>query len=115
MKINPDKAGLVYLLRSHGYQVPSIQGTCFEVLWQGMALYWRDRSGKTHTAYLYMGTVEPTLQIGSRTETVTAEDLERFGLIESKKEAPHTTDAVDVRDNHENNMMIPQFAELCKG
>lgn len=111
----PNKTGLVYLLRAKGYEVPSIGVATFEPLWQGMALYWGDRDGKSHTAYLYMSTVEPVLQIGSRTEEVTTEELERFGLIEreAEKRSPCTAEA-DAQA-HEDNMMIPQFAELCKG
>lgn len=108
-----NKTGLVYLLRARGYDVPSIGAAAFEPLWQGMALYWGDRAGKPHTAYLYMGTVEPVLQIGSRTEEVTAEELERFGLVEDKKRSPCAAEA-DTQA-HEDTIMIPQFAELCKG
>lgn len=115
MRPKPNKTGLVYLLRARGHDIPSIQGASFEPLWQGMALYWGDRAGKTHTAYLYMGTVEPVLQIGSRTEEVTLEELERFGLVENEaqKRSPGAAEA-DV-EAHEDNMMIPQFSELCKG
>lgn len=109
----PNKPGLVQLLRAKGYDVPSIGAAAFEPLWQGMALYWGDRAGKPHTAYLYMGTVSPVLQIGSRTEAVTLEELERFDLVEEQKRSPCAAEA-DTQA-HEDNLMIPQFAALCKG
>lgn len=112
MTPKPNKTGLVYLLRARGYDVPSVRGANFEALWQGLALYWGDRAGKFHTAYLYMGTVHPVLQIGSRTEEITLEELERFDLIEQER-SPCAAQADT--EAHEDTIMIPQFAELCKG
>ena len=113
MKSKPNKAGLVWLLRSRGEDIPSIQGASFAPLWESMALSWADRAGRTHTAYLYLCMAQPVLQVGRRTEPVTAEELECFGLVE-KKEAPGPADA-EAEGHHENTIMIPQFAELCKG
>lgn len=113
MRIKPNKSGLVCLLRAHGQDIPSIQAAGFEALWQAMALYWADRAGKTHTAYLYLSTVEPVLQMGSRTEAVTLDELERFGLIEAQKGDPRAAEAD--AEAYEDNTMVSQFAELCKG
>lgn len=115
MNPKPNKTGLVYLLRAKGYDVPSIRAASFDVRWQAMALGWADRSGKYRTAYLYLSTVRPVLQIGRRTEEVTAEELERFCLIEPEAEKRSPDGAEAHVETHEDNMMIPQFAELCKG
>lgn len=115
MQTRYNKAGLVRLLRDLGQDVPSVQRANFAALWQAMGLQWADRSGNWHTAYLYLSTVRPALQIGRATVELTPEALAQYGLVEDKKEAPHTTDAVDVRGNHEDTMIIPQFAALCKG
>lgn len=113
MTMKPNKTGLVYLLRSRGHEIPSIQSAALEVRWQAMALYWADRAGETHTAYLYLSTVEPVIQVGSRAEPVTLEELERFCLVEAQKRSPDAAEA-DV-EAHEDDTMIPQFAALCKG
>lgn len=115
MRAKPNKAGLVRLLRSRGVELPSIRAVGFEALWKGMALCWADRAGRYRTAYLYMGTASPVLQIGSRTEPVTAEELARFGLIEAEKEETPGPANAETEGHHENMIMIPQFAELCKG
>lgn len=115
MTAKPNKPGLVRLLRAHGQDVPSIQRASFEFLWQAMALSWADRSGKYHTAYLYLSTVEPVIQIGATTKEVTLEELERFGLIEDEAQKRSPCAAQADTQAHEDNMMIPQFAALCKG
>lgn len=113
MTPKPNKTGLVYLLRAHGYDVPSVRAAGFEALWQGMALYCGDRAGRACTAYLYLGTVAPVLQVGSEVLPVTVEELERFDLVETQKRSPDAAEA-DI-ETHEDNMIIPQFAALCKG
>lgn len=112
MNPKPNKPGLVRLLRAHGQDVPSAS---IEVLWQGMALAWVDRSGHCHTAYLYLSTVEPVIQIGGKTEEVTLEELERFGLVEDETQKRSPCAAEADTQAHEDNLMIPQFAALCKG
>lgn len=114
MNLKPSKTGFVALLRARGEDIPSIRAASFEALWQGLALYWGDRAGETHTAYLYMGTASPVLQLGSHAGPVSVEELERFGLVEKKKGTPCNAEA-KTEGHHENTMMIPQFAELCKG
>lgn len=114
MQTKYNKAGLVRLLRDQGQDIPSVQRASFVSLWQAMGLQWADRHGIWHTAYLYLSTVRPALQIGRATVELTPEALAQYGLVEEKQEAPHTADA-DVRGNHEDNMIIPQFAALCKG
>lgn len=115
MTAKPNKSGLVRLLRAHGQEVPSILAASFDALWQAMALAWTDRRGKSHTAYLYLSTVQPVLQIGDKTDEVTLEELEQFGLVddEAQKRSPCAAEAD--AEAHEDNMMIPQFAALCKG
>lgn len=115
MTPKPNKPGLVQLLRAHGHNVPSVRRAGFAVLWQAMALSWADRDGKSHTAYLYLSTVQPVLQIGRRTEPVTLEELERFGLVEAEAQKRSPCAAEADTEAHEDNMMIPQFAALCKG
>lgn len=113
MSAKPNKAGLVRLLRDLGQDIPSIQRANFVSLWQAMGLQWADRNGSWRTAYLYLSTVEPVIQIGGRTVDVTPEELERFGLVEAEKKSPDAAEA-DV-EAHEDTIMIPQFAALCKG
>lgn len=115
MQMRHNKAGLVRLLRDLGQDVPSVQRSNFAALWQAMGLQWADRHGNWHTAYLYLSTVRPVIQIGGRTEEVTLDELERFGLVEpeAQKRSPDAAEA-DV-EAHEDNMIIPQFAALCKG
>lgn len=115
MKGKPNKAGLVRLLRGLGQDIPSVQRADFVSLWQAMGLQWADRHGSWHTAYLYLSTVEPVIQTGGRTVEVTPEILAEYGLIEpeAQKRNPDAAEA-DV-EAHEDNMMIPQFAALCKG
>lgn len=115
MRLRANKSGLVKLLRARGCDIPSLRCAGFEALWQGMALSWADQSGKCRTAYLYGGTASPCLQIGSSVEPVTVDELSRFGLIEpeAQKRSPDSAEA-DI-EAHKDNMMIPQFAALCKG
>lgn len=115
MQTRYNKAGLVHLLRDLGQDVPSVQRASFVSLWQAMGLQWADRHGIWHTAYLYLSTVRPALQIGRATVELTPEILAKYGLIEpeAQKRSPDAAEA-DV-EAHEDNMMIPQFAALCKG
>ena len=116
MQIKANKTGLVRLLRGMGQDIPSVQRANFVSLWQAMGLQWADRHGNCHTAYLYLSTVEPVIQIGGRTVEVTPEILAEYGLIEpeAQKRSPRAAEATDA-EAHEDNMMIPQFAALCKG
>lgn len=116
MQMKANKPGLVRLLRDQGQDIPSVQRTNFVSLWQAMGLQWADRHGTCHTAYLYLSTVHPALQIGGRTVEVTPEILAEYGLIEpeAQKRSPGAAEAADA-EAHEDNMMIPQFAALCKG
>ena len=116
MQMKANKTGLVRLLRDQGQDIPSVQRANFVSLWQAMGLQWADRNGNWHTAYLYLSTVRPALQIGGRTVEVTPEILAEYGLIEpeAQKRSPCAAEAADA-EAHEDNMMIPQFAALCKG
>lgn len=51
--------------------------------------------------------------IGRGAETVSLGGPERFGLIEAQKGDPRAAEAD--AEAYEDNIMIPQFAELCKG
>lgn len=115
MKMKPNKAGLVFLLRAHGQDVPSLSGAAGDALWQAMALRWEDSQGQRHTACLYLCTREPVLQTGDTTEIITREELERFGLVEpeEQKRSPHGDKAH--MGTHEYNAIIPQLAGICKG
>lgn len=115
MRANPNKTGLVRLLRDQGQDIPSVQRVNFVSLWQAMGLQWADRHGTCHTAYLYLSTVEPVIQIGGKTEVVALGELERFGLVEAEaqKRSPRAAEAD--AEAHEDTIMIPQFAALCKG
>lgn len=115
MRMNPNKTGLVRLLRDLGQDIPSVQRVNFVSLWQAMGLQWADRHGSCHTAYLYLSTVHPALQIGPNTMDLNTETLTRYGLIEpeAQKRSPDAAEA-DV-EAHEDNMIISQFAALCKG
>lgn len=115
MRVNPNKTGLVRLLRDFGQDIPSIQRAGFEPLWQAMGLQWADRCGQWHTAYLYLGTVHPALQIGPDTVELTAELLAGYGLIEPETQKRNPGAAEADAEDHEDNMIIPQFAALCKG
>lgn len=115
MQMKANKTGLVRLLRDQGQDIPSVQRAKFVSLWQAMGLQWADRHGSWHTAYLYLSTVRPALQIGPNTMDLTPEILTRYGLIEpeAQKRSPRAAEADT--EAHEDNMMIPQFAALCNG
>lgn len=115
MRANPNKTGLVRLLRDLGQDIPSVQRVNFVSLWQAMGLQWVDRHGTCHTAYLYLSTVRPALQIGANTMDLTPEILTRYGLIEpeAQKRSPRAAEADT--EAHKDAIMIPQFSALCKG
>lgn len=115
MRMNPNKTGLVRLLRDQGQDIPSVQRTNFVSLWQAMGLQWVDRHGTCHTAYLYLSTVHPALQIGGKTVEVTPEILAEYGLIEPEAQKRSPGAAKADTEAHEDTIMIPQFAALCKG
>lgn len=114
MQTRYNKAGLVRLLRDLGQDVPSVQRANFAAFWQAMGLQWADRHETWHTAYLYLSTVRPALQIGRATVELTPEILAKYGLIEpeAQKRSPRAAEADT--EAHEDNMIIPQFAALCK-
>lgn len=115
MTQKPNKAGLVRLLRDRGQDIPSVQRASFVALWQAMGLQWADRHGRWHTAYLYLSTVRPALQIGRDTVELDPETLAEYGLIEPEEQKRSPRAAKADTEAHEDNMIIPQFAAICKG
>lgn len=115
MQMKANKTGLVRLLRDQGQDIPSVQRANFVSLWQAMGLQWADRHGAWHTAYLYLSTVRPVVQIGRATVDLSPETLAKYGLIEpeAQKRSPRAAEADT--EAHEDTIMIPQFAALCKG
>lgn len=79
------KTGLVKLLRSHGYDVPSIRSACFQQFRGTAWLEWLDNGGHRRKATLTAAAGRPIywVDLGPAEELSMAEII-RYGLCEEK-------------------------------
>lgn len=79
------KTGLVKLLRSHGYDVPSIRSACFQQFRGTAWLGWLDSSGNRHKATLVAAAGRPIFWVNrSPVEELSMAEIIRYGLCEEK-------------------------------
>lgn len=78
------KSTLVKLVRSKGYEVPSIYQAIFERHGRAYWLSWRDKKNMLHTAYYSGAAGRPVLQVDKTWIDLTMAEVIHFGLYVEK-------------------------------
>lgn len=78
------KTSLVALLRSRGYDVPSIRQALFERHGHAYWLRWVNKDNNRHTAYYTGAGGRPVLQVDRQWISLTLEEVTHYGLVEEK-------------------------------
>jgi len=78
------KTSLVKLIRSRGYEVPSIYQALFERYGRAYWLRWLDKQKIPHTAYYSAAAGQPILQVDKQWFDLTMSEVIQFGLYEEK-------------------------------
>lgn len=79
-----NKSKLTRLLRSKGYQVPSIQQAEISQFGRTYWLRWRDKDKLPHVAYYSAAGGRPIFQVDRQWVEITMEEVRQFGLYEEK-------------------------------